>query len=92
MQGILKSVPLYFPKFREHDFAAITPWAGLRPVSPDGLPYVGRVPGLENLFAATGHSMLGLSLGPVTGRLVADLVAARKPFTDISRLAVGRFG
>lgn len=92
VHGILKSVPLYFPKFREQDFAAITPWAGLRPVSPDGLPYIGKVPGIDNLFAATGHSMLGLSLGPVTGLLVADLVNDRKPFTDISSLAVGRFG
>ena len=92
VNGILKSVPLYFPKFRQEDFAGIEPWAGLRPVSPDGLPYVGQVPGIGNLFAATGHAMLGLSLGPVTGRLVAELVAGRPPFTDISRLAVGRFG
>jgi D-amino-acid dehydrogenase len=61
-------------------------------VSPDGLPYLGKVPGTTNLFAATGHSMLGLSLGPVTGRLAAELLAGRQPSLNIAALAVARFG
>ncbi len=47
-------------------------WAGLRPGSPDGLPIIGPVPGLENLVAATGHYRNGILLGPLTGRVVAD--------------------
>ena len=49
-------------------------WCGLRPCTPDGLPVIGRIPGVEGGFVATGHAMLGLTLGPITGSLVADLV------------------
>ena len=92
VRGIVKSVQAYFPKFSERDFEGIEPWAGLRPVSPDGIPYLGAVPGLPNLLAATGHAMMGLSLGPVSGRLVADLLAGDSPFRPIEALAPGRFG
>jgi D-amino-acid dehydrogenase len=91
VHGIVKSVHSYFPKFSEGDFAAITPWAGLRPVSPDGIPYLGKVAGLPNLITATGHAMMGMSLGPVSGRLVADLLAGDSPFRPIDALAPGRF-
>jgi D-amino-acid dehydrogenase len=91
VRGIVKSVHRYFPKFSEADFDGIEPWAGLRPVSPDGIPYLGPVPGLPNLIAATGHAMMGLSLGPVSGRLVADLLAGEPSFRTIDRLAAGRF-
>jgi len=92
VNGIIKSVPRYFPKISESDFEGVEPWAGLRPVSPDGLPYLGAVDGLENVHAATGHAMMGLSLGPVTGRLLADLLTGSEPFQPIESLAVGRFG
>jgi D-amino-acid dehydrogenase len=49
-------------------------WAGMRPLSSDGLPFVGAVPGFEGLHLATGHAMLGITLGPLTGRLIADLL------------------
>ena len=48
-------------------------WRGPRPVTPDGLPVIGRVPRRERVIVAAGHCMLGLSLGPVTGRLVAQV-------------------
>ena len=63
----------------------------LRPVSPDGVPYLGQVPGLTNLLAATGHAMMGLSLGPVSGRLVADLLVGDAPFRPISAMSPARF-
>ncbi|MES2474646.1 MAG: FAD-dependent oxidoreductase [Verrucomicrobiota bacterium] len=91
VRGIVRSVNAYFPKFSESDFEGIQPWAGLRPVSPDGIPYLGEVPGLTNLSAATGHAMMGLSLGPVTGRLVADLLSGDAPFREIAALAPSRF-
>ena len=91
VRGIVKSVHGYFPKFREEDFAGVEPWAGLRPVSPEGIPYLGRVPGLPNLIAATGHAMMGLSLGPVSGRLVAGLLTGEAPFRPIDRMDPGRF-
>lgn len=51
-------------------------WVGLRPMSVDGLPIVGTLGGVDGLFVATGHGMLGLTLGPVTGEIVANLVLA----------------
>jgi D-amino-acid dehydrogenase len=54
-------------------------WVGLRPVTPDGLPVVGPVPGLDGLFVANGHAMLGLTLGPVTGLLLAQWILEGAP-------------
>lgn len=91
VRGIVRSVHAYFPKFSETDFKGIQPWAGLRPVSPDGIPYLGEVPGLTNLTAATGHAMMGISLGPITGRLIADLLAGESPFRSIQAMKLDRF-
>jgi glycine/D-amino acid oxidase-like deaminating enzyme len=64
---------------------------GLRPCSPDGLPYIGRPARWENLIAATGHAMIGVSLGPVTGSLVAQLAAREAPALDLHPLRPDRF-
>jgi len=56
---------------------------GLRPVSPDGLPYIGRTSKFTNLTIATGHAMMGWSLGPATGKLVAELISQKKPSMSI---------
>ena len=66
-------------------------WRGPRPVTPDGLPVVGRVPGRERVILATGHCMLGLSLGPVTGRLVAELAGGKAPSIDLTPLSPARW-
>jgi D-amino-acid dehydrogenase len=73
--GIIDAFCRAFPAFSKADFEGLEPWSGLRPCTPDGLPYIGRAPGFGNVVIATGHAMLGLSLGPVTGKLVAALVA-----------------
>jgi len=91
VRGIVKSVHAYFPEFSERDFDGIEPWAGLRPVSPDGIPYLGGVRGFSNLLAATGHAMMGLSLAPVSGQLVADLLAGDRPFRSIGAMDANRF-
>jgi D-amino-acid dehydrogenase len=91
VHGIVKSVNAYFPRFSEDSFKGVQPWAGLRPVSPDGIPYLGRTRGLENLVVNCGHAMMGLSLGPVSGRLAADLLAGDTPFRPIEAMAPGRF-
>jgi D-amino-acid dehydrogenase len=66
-------------------------WRGMRPCTPDGLPIVGRPAPLENLVLATGHAMIGLSLGPITGKIVADLVERKSPEIDVSTLSPSRF-
>jgi D-amino-acid dehydrogenase len=72
VRGIIDAVQRYFPDFSPADFEGVQPWRGLRPCTPDGLPYVGRTARVPNLVVATGHAMMGVSLGPVTGKLVAD--------------------
>jgi D-amino-acid dehydrogenase len=92
VQGIVKAVPKYYPEFETQDFDGVRPWRGLRPCSPDGLPYLGRTGRYRNLVIATGHAMMGLSLGPVTGRLAAEILSGEKPSLDIGLLHPDRFG
>lgn len=92
IRGIVRAVPAYYPKFKPADFENIKPWRGLRPCSPDGLPYLGRSGRYRNLAVATGHSMMGLSLGPITGRLMADVLSDEKPAIDLSLLNPDRYG
>lgn len=67
-------------------------WAGLRPVTPDGVPIIGRSPLHSNLTIACGHAMLGLSLGPGTGQVAAELVTGQEPAFDLSLFGMERFG
>jgi D-amino-acid dehydrogenase len=92
VRGIIRAATRYFPAFSETDFAGIEPWRGLRPVSPDGMPYLGRTRRWRNLFVATGHAMMGLSLAPATGRIVADLLEGRPPAVDLGLMDPERFG
>jgi len=57
---------------------------GLRPVSPDGLPYIGRTASVKNAVIATGHAMMGWSLGPATGLLVSELINGEQTSLDIA--------
>jgi D-amino-acid dehydrogenase len=66
-------------------------WRGLRPCTPDGLPIIGRSPRHDNLVVAAGHCMLGLSMGPITGQLVAELITGDQPTIDVAPLRVDRF-
>ncbi|SMF18170.1 D-amino-acid dehydrogenase [Tistlia consotensis] len=66
-------------------------WMGFRPSMPDSLPVIGASPKLPNAFLAFGHGHLGLTLGARTGRLVADLVAGRRPVVDLTPYRPGRF-
>ena len=91
VQGIIKAVPKYFPKFTPDDFANIKPWRGLRPCSPDGMPYLGRTAKFTNLTIATGHAMMGLSLGPITGKLVSEIISGEKPSFDLTLLNPDRY-
>src|SRR6266581_4114178 len=91
VQGIIKSVPKYYPDFNAQDFDGIKPWCGLRPCSPDGLPYVGRTARFPNLSIATGHAMMGLSLAPITGKLMAEILSGEQPSIDIQLLDPDRY-
>jgi len=67
-------------------------WRGLRPTTPDSLPLIGRSQKIENLIVATGHGMLGMSHGPLTGLLVAQIIAGADTSLDLAPFRVERFG
>ncbi len=92
VRGIIRSVPDYYPSFTEEHFEGIKPWRGLRPCTPDGLPYLGRTRSYKNLIVATGHAMMGLSLAPVTGQLVGDLLMGATPEIPLNLLDPDRYG
>lgn len=74
LAGIIETFCRFFTQYQIDDLANLEPRSGLRPCSPDGIPYIGVAPGYSNITIATGHSMLGLSLAPVTGRLITSIV------------------
>ena len=67
------------------------PWHGLRPCSADMLPSIGAVPNQPGLFAAFGHGHQGLTLGPLTGELLAELMTEGRSAIDLTPFSVGRF-
>lgn len=91
VQGILDAVKRYYPEFDVPLPPKEKIWYGYRPCSADGLPYIGRVKKYSNLTVATGHAMLGLSLGAGTGKLVKEIVNHSAPSMDIKPFAVERF-
>lgn len=100
--AILNAIPRYLPSFDVGSHEILETWCGLRPCTPDGLPFLGRVPDVRNLVVAAGHAMIGVSLGPVTGKLVRRIIAGERADRevdidydldiDLELLAVDRFG
>jgi D-amino-acid dehydrogenase len=66
-------------------------WVGMRPLMPDGLPVIGRAPGYDNLYIATGHAMLGVTLAPGTAQAIADLITEGASRLPIEAFAPARF-
>ncbi len=91
VRGIVNAVPQYYPQFEPADFDGVAPWRGLRPCTPDGMPYVGRTAKVANLSLATGHAMMGLCLGPITGKLVAAIISGDRPPYDLTQLSPDRY-
>jgi len=92
VQGILNAVKRFYPEFEVPLPAADKIWYGYRPCSADGLPYIGRTKKYANTVVATGHAMLGLSLGAGTGKLVSEIINNQPVSMDISPFSVERFG
>ncbi|MCO4272944.1 FAD-dependent oxidoreductase [Pseudarthrobacter sp. HLT3-5] len=91
-EGLLTSLPKYF-----NTWPAITtkprpqPWTGLRPMTPDGLPIIGTSRKRSNILIATGHAMLGVSLAPPTGKLIAEMATGDPASRHLSSLSATRF-
>ena len=107
VQGIIEAVPRFMPGYMDDPafrtlYQRITTasggealrdivWFGFRPVSADGMPYIGFAPKTDNLIIATGHAMLGLSLGTGTGQLVAELANGEQPSLKMDAYKVDRW-
>jgi D-amino-acid dehydrogenase len=92
VDAILKALPQYFDDLDLTGVDRRGTWSGLRPCTPDGLPYLGRFRRYPNLVAATGHAMIGITMAPATGKLVSQIVQGLEPEIDIGALGPERFG
>jgi D-amino-acid dehydrogenase len=91
MQGIYNAAKSFYPGLEIGFPPADKIWNGLRPVTPDGLPFIGRPKGFDNVVVAGGHAMLGISQGTGTGLLVSQLVSRVSTEIDISAFNLTRF-
>lgn len=89
--GIIKTVKKYFPTFEIPMPSKEEVWFGYRPCSADGLPYLGRTKKWSNVIMATGHAMVGMSLGAGTGKLVTEIIQEQKTSIDIDIYNPERF-
>lgn len=66
-------------------------WCGMRPMTPDGLPIIGKAPSLNNLFIASGHAMSGISMALSTGSVMSDLITKGMSDIDLTPFRLDRF-
>lgn len=83
VEAIAKATQKYYPNISLTSEEKAHAACGLRPVSPDGKPYIGKSSKCENLTIATGHAMMGWSMGPATGKLVSEVILEKKLSMDI---------
>jgi D-amino-acid dehydrogenase len=83
VEGIVNAIPQYYPELNTSMPKKERIWYGFRPCSPDGLPYLGYSKKIKNLIIAGGHGMMGISLGPATGKVVAELANRTTTSVDI---------
>jgi len=89
---VLRALPRAHALFPLGDPIDAKPWMGARPCLPDMLPVIGKAPRHAGLWFDFGHQHHGLTLGPATGRLLAEMMTGETPFADIRPFAVERFG
>ena len=88
--AIANGAQAFYPNIKINDTEIKNVKTGLRPVSPDGLPYIGKSSNIINLTIATGHAMMGWSLGPATGKLVSELLSGTKTSMNIAAFSPNR--
>lgn len=89
VSGIINSIQAYYPDFDVNPLYKQKPWSGFRPCSPDGLPFIGTHPKYKNVKIATGHAMMGLSMAPVTGLYISEMIQGNRK--SIPKLEPYRF-
>lgn len=91
VRGIFESINRFYPGFESKFPDKDQIWKGLRPCSPDGVPYIGAAPGYQNVWFGTGHGMMGISMAPGTGKILTDLHQGDASTMDLKAFEVGRF-
>lgn len=91
VKGIYESINRYYPEFEAKFPAENKIWKGLRPCSPDGLPYIGFAPGYSNVMVNSGHSMMGISLAPASGKIISELHQQKDTSLELTGFEVGRY-
>jgi D-amino-acid dehydrogenase len=89
VEAIRRNAEAYLPGVSQS--GAGEEWVGMRPLTPDGLPLIGRVPGADNLYMATGHAMLGVTLAPATAAVIGELIVDGESTLDLTPFDPGRF-
>lgn len=89
VNSMIRTVADYISQIENVDIVDIR--AGLRPCSPDGLPIIDHLPGYKNLIIGTGHCMLGITLAPITGKLLSQLVWEQSPEVSMDPFRISRF-
>lgn len=91
LAGIRSSIRSYYPGLAQTDLDSPEVWSGLRPCSPDGMPYLGRAKRWQNLVVASGHAMMGMSLGPISGEIVAQILSDQTTPIPLDTLDPNRY-
>jgi D-amino-acid dehydrogenase len=91
-ERLLAAARPYLAGWQPDPDGPVEAWAGLRPATPDGLPLIGAVPGLDNIYLATGHGMLGVTLAPATANLLAPLVLEGRAAPELAPFDPARRG
>lgn len=89
VDGIRRTVSAYLPRLETTE--TVETWSGLRPCTPDSVPFIGRAGGYRNLSVAFGHGYIGMGLAPATGELVAQIVTGKEPDIDPAPFRTDRF-
>ena len=90
VEAIAAAAKRYYPQVELSAEEKKEASSGLRPVSPDGLPFIGRPNGFNNLSIATGHAMMGWTMATGTGKLISELIGGKTPFMPLEPFAVNR--
>lgn len=90
-EGVYESIPAYYPNIQFEKPGLEQIWQGYRPCTPDGMPFLDQSTAFKNLTVATGHGMMGMSLGPASGKLASEIILGTKTTIDTSLFKLNRF-